>query len=895
MEYRHAADGNTEELRAWLRAHPERVNVPAKGSNMTLLYTCISNCHRTDVASLQAGCSRYLDTVSMLCEEYRADVLAPNGGSFNTALHLAASTGATGIVRYLVDVLHTPVDKENIFNERPVQLAQRNGHVECAAILSAAAALQSRPPQQSPLSRGASLQHIHIGSSGGGGSSSGPGRFQSMTVSDSDDEEGAHAGVDGSWGGNGLPRQVRSDGVGLSSLAPQHTTRGSGVCTAPSFTSFGEGSSVRASPLPLPTLRRHASGTGAASFSGATASTTTIASTSLPPLLPGIHANSGAAVALPPPPPPPPLPLPVRPRREFDITASRVLANPDLQGFRSAYGDGFKYVQCSDHYELRGILPYTYRGTVYFTPVIISVYAPAAAAETSDGSLSPCGSLPSKASFTHGAGAAAAAAAAVASGAATGTSSPTASATPDVAPRVVYCRYRVCVNVQRLNDFAISRKAEYLDPISGAVLPAPGDDKYQTLTAYVRNVVVRNFEAVPPLIVPTSSYAFPLRPNVAALGSGGGSAADTYRHHHSHSAPSFMQNALPLRTPSHVRCATILRSLSRFGDGLCRYFPARHRIVAHVPLYSERKSAVLAIAQERPYTTTVGQTSPPPPAATATATAQLPASKLNAVEGAMPVAGGKAGVTQQVVVEAVAELHVRVLLQFTVSPSTGDAVEGGTYASPPRVYLVDAATRPTVPPVDATAGGAAAAALTTQCFTGLMADRESGEVRPELIRLSPESWRASGSVYDILVELQRALSGVLESFAMRYTNRSAATAAAAVASPHHAAASPPPAALDDFFTTPTTQASPTAVAASGTRSGGGGGGGGGGDVALRNSAGVCLYCGQALHASRVLLQPCGHDGLCGLCVQRLQSHCREEIFACPVCHGAVQRVMEVYI
>ncbi|CAC9437833.1 Ankyrin_repeats_(many_copies)/Ankyrin_repeats_(3_copies)/Zinc_finger_-_C3HC4_type_(RING_finger)_containing_protein_-_putativ [Leishmania infantum] len=895
MEFRWAAEGKTEELRQWLREHPERVNVPSKDSNMTLLYTCISNSDRTDLASLQAGWSCYLSTVRMLCEEYKADVLAPNGGTCNTALHLAASTGAVGILRYLVEVLRTPVDCTNAFGERPVQMAERHGQTECASILAAAAAtatsVQSReraaerpmPLQQTPPGG----LHDSAAAILGGGS----GRFQKVTVSDSDDDEAwskiSNGGAAAALSPGESGRERPTDGTGPLSLSTQAMQRGdsSNSATAPFTPLDGRSASSVVGEARPPPYSRNPNEASAGSAPG---------SISVPPMR---APSDSAAFST--------LPTPVRPRKEYDISSSRILANPDLQGFRFAYGDGFKYIQCSDHYEIRGILPYTYRGTVYYTPVIISVYAPTSATDssenpTSGGPAGGSGAVDAALSnpdrpfpFMGPAGARA--------------SQGTSPAPHTTAKAYVYCRYRACINIQNLNGFAISRRAEYIDPISGAIIPAPGDDKYQTLTAYVRNVVVRNFEAVPPLILPTSSYAFPARPNVSQLGSSG--SADVYHHHHSHNAPAFMKNALPKRSAAHIRCAALLRDLSRFGDGLARYVPSKHRIVAYVPIFSEHKAAVLAMPQERPYATTVGQ-SPQP----AVANAASAAATTFSPESAAPVAGGKAGVTQQVAVEAVVELQVRVLIQFSPTRIGGAAGEGDAakdgeacvYAQPPRIYLVDAAASPLTTLLDgatsATAGAAGAppfssapSSLTAQCFAGIIKDRETGEVFAEVLRLSQDSWNASGSVYDILVELQRALRGVLESFAMSYMGRSAGSPPARQEQPSSGSldriAGAPRGApvvtstLDGFFASPMTQTQLSLSGASGDVSG----------AAQRSSSGYCLYCAQPLHPSRVLLQPCGHGGLCGLCVQRLQSHCREEVFACPVCRGAVQNVLEVFL
>ncbi|KPA74846.1 hypothetical protein ABB37_08864 [Leptomonas pyrrhocoris] len=921
MEFRLAAEGNTDELRQWLRAHPERVNVPAQGSNMTLLYTTISNANRTDLASLQAGNSRYLNTVRMLCEEYKADVLAPNGGNYNTALHLAASVGQTEIVRYLVDVLHTPIDRANVFGERPVQMAERGGFAECVGILQRAAAQRDRV-----ATNAAAAPTALVAASAGANSGDAASRFQSMMVSDSDDDDHdaeQHGHLHGGSNNDHRPCQLhRANSTGVGSQ-PQSdgivVPRSAPLGPLPHSSNPQMGHALLP-PTKVPTSRVSAAGDGG-SFGGNSKEP------KIPKRVPKLGSfgsrcgestsSVGAAAETP---SAPLLPQPVRPRKEYDISRSRILANPDLQGFRSAYGDGFKYIQCRDHYEIRGILPYTYRGTVYYTPVIISVYAPGAANDSlstptgTNAASADCGrETPGSASDLN------------APPGAPGASQK--SSVPDDStggPAEVYCRYRVCLNMQSLNDFAVSRKAEYIDPISGAIIPAPGDDKYQTLTAYIRNVVVRSFECVPPLITPTSNYAFPVRPNVSQLGAADN--ADPYRHHHSHNAPAFMRNALPSRTAAHVRCATILRDLSRFGDGLGRYFPAHHRLVVYVPVFSEHKAAVLAVPQDRPYTTTVDQYSmPASPGGGANDLRSLayPSGMhaddhKNATSSSTHSSGRgpKKAVTQQVAVEAVAELQVRVWIQFHPTTGTGAAtadaaavdgqeVGGGIYAYPPRIYLVDAAANL---PVELRGSSLPTPnTLTGPCFASLLRDRDTGEVEPATIRLSQESWSAQGSVYDILVELQRVLRDAVESFAIRYAGRQPAAAPAqhsdatadvhgrgggggASGAPANTERSPAASPLDTFFTSPTTQSPQPMSGQSGSQS----------STAAtavassKDAAGRCLYCYQKLQ-TRSLLQPCGHDGLCGLCVQRLQSHCREEVFACPVCRSAVRNVMDVFL
>jgi hypothetical protein len=922
MEFRLAAEGNTDELRQWLRAHSERINVPAQGSNMTLLYTAINNAKRTDLASLQAGHSRYLSTVRMLCEEYKADVLAPNGGNYNTALHLAASMGATDIVRYLVETLRTPVDRANVFGERALQMAERGGHSECAAILQRATEPQQQKQQQQQSKQRDSVTSNTLGpvASRPHGSSHNS-RFHSITVSDSDDDDHDDDVTDTS-NANGVSEadaasrpddltgpQRKYSNTYLHSTSPllqastrvAPTSKGT-IRLPPPQHANPQSTSMILRPLPATQLASHREndmlgGGSSSNNSDPQPSTPSFKSgkgfygsqrkNSNVSVGAGAAAREGASAE-------PLLPQPVRPRKEYDITKSRILANPDLQGFRSAYGDGFKYIQCRDHYEIRGILPYTYRGAVYYTPVIISVYAPAS--EVSDPN-SPLGAAGSQKSGVLMGG-----------------------DTSSVGGlKEVYCRYRVCLDMQNLNDFAVSRKAEYLDPVSGAIIPAPGDDKYQTLTAYIRNVVVRSFEAVPPLIVSTSSYAFPLRPNISQLGAADN--ADPYRHHHSHNAPTFMKNALPMRSAAHLRCAAILRDLSKFGDGLGRYFPANHRIVVYVPVFSEHKAAVLALPQERPYTTTVDQyAAPASPGGGANDTRAAGHTSFSSTGGGATNSDNsnssnvpRKAVTQQVAVEAVAELQVRVWIQFTpitgsganAAEATVDGCEGGVYAYPPRVYLIDAAAHP---PAALTGSSLSRPnTLTGQCFASILRDRDTGELDPERVKLSQESWSANGSVYSILVELQKVLRDALESFAVAYTGRRPASTPVQQANTtadaygrgnassdaptqlHHSPTASP---LDTFFTSPTTQTQPygPGVSSSSCSSSQPGA------PAPPNtdSAGRCLYCYQPLQ-TRALLQPCGHDGMCGLCVQRLQSHCREEVFACPVCRQSVRNVMEVFL
>lgn len=939
MEYRLAAEGRVDELRGWLRAHPERVNVPNSTSQMTLLYTAISNSGRSDVASLQAGVMHYLSTVRMLCEEYGADVAAPNGGSYNTAVHLAAQLGAGSILRYLVVDLNAPVDIRNIFNETPLQLAERYQHISCVQILKNASTRTMDDTATSTAAR----------SSVGGNDISGGDklslnsqqhtrRFEHLRLSDSDDEEQFAAPQ------AAVENHQTFEPLDLTSATPSSSLVNG---TVKPCQLWGVTAASAATPTSLATVLKSEMGKGESGvgnvlprtrvISQSTRSTprnTNISQVS-PQLSTSNHDGSGAVLgtigpiqhhieaaeyAAPPedilpssrrhfdpvggttttnPPPPDTdavmsataspllstqlqLRQPVLPRQEYDISTSRVFSNPDLQGFRSAFGDGFVYLQCRDHYEIRGVLPYRYKGVVYHTPIIISLYAPAphtsqTNSDRIDGGSTSTASLPCNSeSTTHG-----------------------------EATRMMYCRYRVALDLQRLNGYAISKKAFYIDPISGAVIPCPGDGLYQTLAGYMMNVVVANFERVPPLVMASCSYAFPSTAIISQLGSDTGK--DIFRYHQSHTSPSYMQNALVKRSSAHLRCYRIWQELSRFGDGLSRYFANHHRIVSYVPIYSEHKEAVLTTSQQRFYPTTLDSSRAP----------GSTASPLSPTEAASP---GRA-VLQQVSNRIIVQVYIRVQLQFTLPPSPPQSSMANTnssiaYNRPPRVYLIDAAVNPERLRMSDGGDGTSltTASWTAQVFAPLLCDATTAEVKEEVLQPALDEWAATGSLYNILRTLQNVLRDTLEKFAMKYQQQfpTATTAAAAMTTAARTSAgdvstgaarqsefSSAGSALDTFFTSPPNIKT---ISASGSSSHndlciavpGGSASGGGAALAQSSTSGVCLLCSQLLQL-RALLQPCGHDTLCLSCIERYQSHCRGEMFPCPVCAVPVQHVFEVYL
>ncbi|KEG10022.1 hypothetical protein DQ04_04291020 [Trypanosoma grayi] len=216
----------------------------------------------------------------------------------------------------------------------------------------------------------------------------------------------------------------------------------------------------------------------------------------------------------------------VMPRNECNITTQSVLPL-DLHTFRRVYGNGFEFAESTHTYSVRGLLPYTFKGVVYYTPVILIVRKPLEAKQQQQPpqqyQSSSCRS-------------------AIANG------SP---------------RYRALIDRKRLNSLFISRRATYIDPCTAAILPSEVDVYYRSLLEFVQHVVIANFERVPPLThmgdtnraVEENAPLFRLYPN---------------------------ERELQLR---------ILRELSTFCDNAFTYNRASRAVCGFLPLFGTSSQA----------------------------------------------------------------------------------------------------------------------------------------------------------------------------------------------------------------------------------------------------------------------------------------------------------------
>ncbi|CCW62892.1 unnamed protein product [Phytomonas sp. EM1] len=755
MEFRLAAEGKVEELRQWLRQHPDRINIPSATARFTLLYTAISNCRRVDLASLQLGENRYFETVRMLCEEFMADVGAPSGGCGNTPVHLCVQNGEEGMLRYLISVLHAPI-RRNALGETPLDLAER-GRTEssrrCAALLREELHRREGHP-----------------SKGGGGSG----------------------------GGEASPRH----GGNVEGFRQTRVPPPSGVWLPFQMeTTVGSSTSVAPSAFPSPPLSNAFTPT----TSGSTAPLAKTPSFP-PPSSSPVGLKSGGT--------PPP-------RTSYlhrDLTHLKVLPNPDLRAFRAAYGDGFSFTQCRHHYEIRGLLPYRFEKVVYHTPVILFV------------DLAATGTAP-------------------------------------------WRRYRALIDLQHLGGYAISRKALYVDPLSGVILPSAREAVVEgggrDLLDFVRTALIENFERVPPMVGGSSPYGFPVSPVIGEVGTPG----DRFRFHHSRSTPAYLRDMLQRRTPRWLLIYRVLQDFSRFGDGLFRYDAAHDVAVGEIPILRTTK-------------TTGGGGSGGGGSSRA----------RDHLYNAYPFLGIAAAASEPVEMEGVEFLvRVPVRLLFGDVDEAGrpasSSGEGG-YRALPRVFLLSAAEEasfagfpPFSCPPTLTAWGYA-------CFKGLIQDRRTGLVRPEVIASAPsvsrlpvegrskttEGEAAGGgftySLYELLVFLQNRLSDALEG--VLNDSRDLPRASPFFPSPLDSSGSPKglPSAgkslLDDLFECP--EAPPR------------GGSANTGLVAGEEPSTSCLLCG--VRAQRVGLLPCRHRPLCGECAAKYKSHCRGGVGASRYAGGS---------
>ncbi|RNF03196.1 uncharacterized protein Tco025E_08230 [Trypanosoma conorhini] len=198
----------------------------------------------------------------------------------------------------------------------------------------------------------------------------------------------------------------------------------------------------------------------------------------------------------------------------------------DLQAFRRLYGNGFDFTESTHAYIIRGLLPYTYKGSVYDTPVIIILCKPTAAAGSQQGSHS---------------------------GRAAGRPLPP----PLLPPPPPAARYRALIDRKRLGGLFFNRRATYIDPATAAIIPSEADALYHNLLDFLRCAVLDNFERIPPLL--SSSNEEKIVPEGLPL--------------------------FRLRSKRREVTLRILRDLSLFCDGALTYDSATLRVEGFLPLF----------------------------------------------------------------------------------------------------------------------------------------------------------------------------------------------------------------------------------------------------------------------------------------------------------------------
>lgn len=158
---------------------------------------------------------------------------------------------------------------------------------------------------------------------------------------------------------------------------------------------------------------------------------------------------------------------------------------------------------------IKGLLPYIIRGNTYYGPVVVLGYYPSVLYERGETDTSDSPSFPT-ASNSGGGG----------KGVmidVDGKGVPLSFfrlhkvSTSDRDFRTAFFpRFRAFLDRTNLNKFFFNARASvYLDPLSGALLPSPSDHMFACLSLYVKYVVIRCFEAIPPMVVQESSAALP--------------------------------------------------------------------------------------------------------------------------------------------------------------------------------------------------------------------------------------------------------------------------------------------------------------------------------------------------------------------------------------------------
>nr|CCD17129.1 unnamed protein product [Trypanosoma congolense IL3000] len=147
----------------------------------------------------------------------------------------------------------------------------------------------------------------------------------------------------------------------------------------------------------------------------------------------------------------------------------------DLHEFREAYGAAFNFYESHEHYYARGLLPYNYNGTVYYTPLILLVvklHKSDKNGSRSESKGSPIPSVMPGGNANH-----------VVNDSRGSHGSP----------------YRSIIDRKNLAGLLINRKATYIDPCSGVIIPSEADVGCRSLKQYVKDVVLACFEHIPPL------------------------------------------------------------------------------------------------------------------------------------------------------------------------------------------------------------------------------------------------------------------------------------------------------------------------------------------------------------------------------------------------------------
>lgn len=473
--WEYAKKGDRNSLFAFLTACKKNgtldINMLHPLTGETLLYTTVAHTP-LPMSNKLASEKGYVFTIRLLCENFGADIGAGCSGTGRTPIHLAAERKSVEITKYLVVSQKGPL-KPDAGGIDPYTLAVQCGSLECAKIIEdeslqralTESSLNSTQPHNVLKGLMGSPRSIDVIPPKTDGAFLGGGHLQAS--------ESTHIY-------QSPPTQVNTQRpVRPMSAQEQHPPQTSISRFIQDITIADSDEDSSGSPnVAVATPPKYAHGSKNSTLSDPVAPAT-------PPsnnfdnkriAVSGRNTNGDSSL---------PSPSPLR-------EAPQLILNEVFE-FKKKYSESFDFVYMIQNTDaqtgalhvlsIRGLIPYCVQGSTYFGPIIVLGFYPSALCEQSTSS-----SLlhPTEQSDC---------------GANRGRSSVNSTKTSPF--------FKAFVDVNNMNGFLLNKRAtSYFDPFTGAFLPSPSDYLFKRLSLFVEFVVVRNFEAIAPLVVSKSASAF---------------------------------------------------------------------------------------------------------------------------------------------------------------------------------------------------------------------------------------------------------------------------------------------------------------------------------------------------------------------------------------------------